>query len=193
MVGRLVEQQHFGVAHEQLRERDAHLPAAGERRRVQPQIGFLEPKAEQDAAHLRLERVAAHHLVGVAGTPARGELTLGRVLAERRLELAQTALGREDLGLRGDDLFEDGVVPHLDGLLFEVADARALGEHDAARIGVLFSGHDVQKRRFARAVRADEGETVVLLETQVDVGEQRTPAEGFGDVFELQNHSNPLW
>ncbi len=74
VVGGLVEQQHLGVADEQLRQRDAHLPAARELGGAAREIALLEAQAEHDAAHLRLDGVAAQHLVSVAGAPGGGKL-----------------------------------------------------------------------------------------------------------------------
>ena len=91
--------------------------------------------------------------------------------------------------MRREDLLEDGVLPHLDSLLFEVADARILCQHDAARIGVFLARDDAQQRGLAGAVGADERKTVVFLETYCRVGEQSAPAKRFGNMFKLKNHS----
>ncbi len=99
MVGGLVEQQHLGVADEQLRQRDAHLPAAGELAGQTRHVRFGESKAEQNAAHLRLDGVAAEHLERIACVPRRqaaprwGSRRLG-------LEFVEAALGLEHLDLR---------------------------------------------------------------------------------------------
>ena len=63
VVGRLVHQQHVGPAEQHARQRDAHLPAAGERADVAIDLVVLEAEAVQHLARLRLERVAAEVLV----------------------------------------------------------------------------------------------------------------------------------
>ena len=55
VVRRLVEQEHLGVADEQFRERDAHLPTAGELGGGAGHVALGEAEAEQHASHLRLQ------------------------------------------------------------------------------------------------------------------------------------------
>ena len=189
MVGRLVEQQHFGVAHKQLGESQSHLPTTRELAGQAIEVVLLETKAEQHRADLRLDGVTTQNLVVVARSTRRSQLLFGRIGAKLSLEFLQASLGLEDLDLRREDLLEDGVLPHLDSLLFEVADARILCQHDPARIGVFFSRDDAQQRGLAGAVGADERKTIVFLETYCRVGEQRAPAKRFGNMFKLKNHS----
>ena len=63
VVGRFVHQQHIGPAEQHARQRDAHLPAAGERAHVAIDLVVLEAEAVQHFARLRFERVAAQMLV----------------------------------------------------------------------------------------------------------------------------------
>ncbi len=192
VVGRLVEHEHLGVAHQQLRERDAHLPAAGKIGGGKRQVAFLEAQAEQHAAHLRLDGVAAERLVGVARAAGRRQLALGRVGTQRRLQLVQALLGGEDFHLGRHDLLEDGAVGHLDGFLLQVAHARALREQDAPLIGVLAAADDVEHGRLARAVGADERKAVVFLKLERDVGKQRAPAERLRQMLNLHDHVREL-
>ena len=53
MVGRLVHQQHVGLAEQHARHRDAHLPAAGERADVAVDPLVVEAEAVQHFARLR--------------------------------------------------------------------------------------------------------------------------------------------
>ncbi|MBR0404871.1 MAG: ATP-binding cassette domain-containing protein, partial [Eggerthellaceae bacterium] len=66
MIRRLVEKQPFGIAHQKLRQRQAHLPAARELARVAAHVGFFEAKSEQHPAHLGFDGVAAEYFVVVA-------------------------------------------------------------------------------------------------------------------------------
>ena len=188
MVRGLVEQEHLGVADEQLRQRDAHLPAAGELGGQAAQILLLETQAEHDAAHLGFDGVAAQRLVGVAGAPRRGQLPLGGVLAQPLLQLVKAPLGFEHLCLRGHDLLEDGPLPHLDGLLLQVAHARALREQHPALVGVLLAGDDVEHGGLAGAVRAHERQAIVLLQAKRHVVKELAPSERLRDMFELHDH-----
>ena len=177
MVRRLVEQQHFGISDQQLRERDAHLPAARELARHAAHIVFLKAETEQHAAHLRLDDVAAQPLELVARAARGGKVALGGVFPERLFERAKALLGGEHLDLGGHNLVEDGLLVHLDRLLLEIAHARALRKQDAALISIFLAGDDVEHGRFAGAVRADERQAVVFLKFEGDVAEQHAAAE----------------
>ena len=58
MVGRLVEQQQVRLAEQQLGQREAHLPAAGERVGRPLEIRRLEAEPLQDRRGLQLDAVA---------------------------------------------------------------------------------------------------------------------------------------
>ena len=76
VVGRLVEQQHVGLAQQQLREREAHLPAAGELVGEPLEVRLLEAEAEEHRARVGLDRVAAERLEAVVQPPVLGEEAL---------------------------------------------------------------------------------------------------------------------
>ena len=65
MVGRLVEQQQVGLCQQQLGQRDAHLPAAGEFFGLARPVCLAEAEAGEHGADLRVECVA------VEGTKSR--------------------------------------------------------------------------------------------------------------------------
>ena len=177
MVRRLVEQQHFGISDQQLRKRDAHLPATRELARHATHVVFLKAQSEQHAAHLRLDDVTAQPLELVARTARSGKVALGGVFPERLLEHAQALLGGKHLHLGGHDLIEDGLLVHLDRLLLKVAHTRALREQNASLISIFLTGDDIEHGRFASTVRADERQTVVFLKFEGDVVEQHAAAE----------------
>ena len=58
MVGRLVEQQQVGLAEQQLRQRDPHLPAAGEGFGRPFEVSRLEAEATEHRRRLQLDAVA---------------------------------------------------------------------------------------------------------------------------------------
>ena len=185
----LVQQKDLGVADQQLRQRDAHLPAAGIVGRRTPHVLLAESEAEQDAADVRLQLVAAHHLVCVARAPERLELFLGRIRTQRILQRAQLIRRMDDFRVALHDLVEDGTVSHLDGLLLQIAHACALCEQDASFVCGFATADDVQQRGLARAVLAHQGKPVVLLQLESDIGEQGASAERFRDVLKLQDHA----
>ncbi len=188
VVGGLVQQQDFRVADQQLRQGDAHLPAAGEVVGGAGQVGLFESQAEQHAAHLRLKGIAAHALVGVAGAPGGRQLRLGGVGPQFRLQLVKAPFGFQHFHLRGQHFFEDGAVGHFDGLLLQVAHTGPLRSEDAPLVRVVFAGDDVQQRGFAGAVRAHQRQTVEFFQLEGNVVEQLSSAVGFRNMFGLQNH-----
>ena len=84
----------------------------------------------------------------------------------------------------GERLGEDGAAVHLDGFLLEVADDGVLGEGDAALVGVLPAGDDLEQRGLARAVGPDERDAIARADAQTRVLEQDARAEGLGDVVD---------
>ena len=61
MVGRLVQQQQIRSRQQQLGQRDAHLPSAGELFGVARPIFLFETETVEHGAHLRVECVAVLH------------------------------------------------------------------------------------------------------------------------------------
>ena len=177
MVRRLVEQEHLGVSDQQLRKRNAHLPAARKLARHAAHVVFFKAQAEQHAAHLRLDDVAAQPLEFIARTARSRKITLAGVFPERLFERAKALLGGEHLDLGGHNLVEDGLLVHLDRLLLEIAHARALCEQNAALISIFLAGDDVEHGRFAGTVRAHKCQAVVFLKFESDVVEQHAAAE----------------
>ena len=149
---------------------------------------ILVLSTEHDAAHLRLDGVAAQHLVSVAGAPGGGKLLRRGSLAQLGFQLVQTALGLQHLNLRRHDLLEDGLVGHLDGLLLEVAHARALREQHATLVGILGARDDVEHSGLAGAVRAHERQALVFLQAERHVVEELAPSERLRDMFKLHDH-----
>ena len=59
---------------------------------------------------------------------------------------------------------------------------------DGTLVGVILTGDNVQKRRLTRAIRADKGQAVVLLQAEGDVVEQHTATVCLRDMLGLKNH-----
>ena len=55
-----------------------------------------------------------------------------------------------------------------------------------AAVGLDQPRHDLQQRRFARAVAPDQRQPLALADGELDVGEQRLPAEAERDVSERE-------
>jgi hypothetical protein len=166
VVGRLVEQQHVGRRQEQLRQLDPHEPAARERRERAIHRLFGEADAGERAGHAGIALEAAARLEGrAAAVVARAERRRHLLAAAPRarhllLERAQLALEQLEARERKVDLLPQARAARRVDLLLEARDARPLHRGDAAGIGRLFAGRDLQQRRLAGAVRADQPDAV---------------------------------
>ena len=90
VVGRLVEQQQPGAAQQQLGQRDAHLPAAGERLGGFLEVGPFEAETAQHGVHLRLDAVAVAILEG--GLDLAVAVERGVVLGRREARVGELRL-----------------------------------------------------------------------------------------------------
>ena len=151
MVGRLVEQQHVGRGRQHLRQQDAQLEAAGERRQRLVVAVARDAEPLEDLAGARLERVAVVGQddvleLGVALAVEVGALEQGLLLLDR---LPQRLVAHHH------DV-DDGHVLVAEVVLAQDADARLLGDRDRAVARDLVAGQDAQEGGLARAVGADQ-------------------------------------
>ena len=140
MVGRLVHQQDVGLAENDARHGDPHLPPAAERAHVAVNPLVVEAEAVEDFPRLAFDRVAAEvfvlllHLaearedaVHVAGLRRVGHGVLQRL--ELVVQVAQPSAA-------GNHLVDDRPARHLLDVLPEVADGQLLRHRDVAFVGV---------------------------------------------------------
>ena len=113
VVGGFVQKEQVGMAQEELCQRDAHLPAAGELGARAFKVGDLKAQAGQDFAGVALELVAAQVLKAI--------LDLA-VLVEKRVDILALLGELGDLGLQ------------LVGALAHTADFLG-GSHDLGKDG----------------------------------------------------------
>ena len=163
MVGRLVEQQQVGLLKQQAAERDPAALAAGERghvrivRRAAERVHRLLDLAVEIPQALGLDFVLqpGHLVGGVVGIVHRQFV----VAVEDRL-----------LVLDPEHRVAADVERRIElRLLRQIADLGALGDEALADELGVEAGHDAQKRRFARAVDAENADLGVGVERQVDV------------------------
>ena len=165
MVGRLVEQQQFGLLEQEAAERDAAALAAGELRyvgivgRAAKRVHRLLDLALEIPQALGLDLVLEprHFIGGLVGI-VHGELV---VAVEDRLLLLHA---------------KHGVALHVEGgveigLLRQVADLGALGDKALAGEFGVQASHDAHQRRLARAVDAKDADFRVRVEREIDVVE----------------------
>ena len=69
------------------------------------------------------------------------------------------------------------------GLLRQVADGRARLQEAAAGVGLDQPGGDLQERRLAGAVPADQAQALAGADRQLGAGQQRRAAKGEADVL----------
>ena len=115
VVGGLVQKQQVGMAQEELGERDAHLPAAGELGARALKVGDLKAQAGQDFARVALELVAAQVLKAVLDLAVFVKecvdvLALFGELGDLGLQLFGALAHAADFLGRRHDLGEDGGV-----------------------------------------------------------------------------------
>ena len=191
VVGRFVEQQQVGAAHQRLREVQAHPPAAGEARHriAVARVGKSQAGEECGGARAcgvpadRLEammqlrqRLAAGVRVGVVG---------GLGLREPALDLPQLAVAVEhelDRG-RGDRR----------RFLRDVGDRPARGQRDRARVGQDLAANEREQARLAAAVRPDQPRLVPGVERERRAFEQPLGATGEGEVGDAQHGKLDAW
>ena len=188
VVRRLVEQERVGALQQDLRERDAHLPAAGEVADVAVDEVRREAEAREDLPRPRLERVA------VEGVEAR--LHLAEAL-DQGLELVE-ALGVghavleqvELVGHVGDlagarhRLLDDGAAVHVAHALLEPPEGHAAVDDHGAGVGRIVAGDHAEDGALARAVGAHQADLLALEEAERGVDEEDLLAVLTGDGVE---------
>jgi hypothetical protein len=189
-----VEQQQARTAQEQLRQRDAHLPAAGERLGRLVQIVGAEPETAQHGRDLEIDAVALETAEGLLQLAVPREHRL--VLRQRHVVVAEPPFELRDLRahveqrLEGEPrLFDQGASAVSETVLREIADGEAVGRDDAAAVGLVERGEHLQERCLARAVRAAEADTLPVVDLPAHRVEQNAVAKRLAEAGEL-NHEN---
>ena len=179
MVGGLVQQQDVGVPDQRLRQQHAALHAAGQRgeiglfRQFEP-LEHLLHAAVQVPAVLGFDlRLRFAHRVHVA-------VVHGVVVAREQLAQVAQAFG---------DHIEHGALRVLRHFLRHPRHHHAVLHADLAVVGPEFAGHQPHQRGFAHAVAADDADALAGFDGQVDVFEEKRPADAEVDPLELhQGH-----
>ncbi len=161
VIGRFVEQQQVGLFEQQLGQRDAHLPAAGEFLGAALPVAFAEAEAAEDSTHLGFDGVAV----------ARAELAFGAMKAVRhggvfgagRIEVAHPRgqllllfLERPQFVEHRHAFGEYGAAGERESFLGQITDGDAALHGDVAGIEALDPGQHLEQGRFSGAVSAHE-------------------------------------
>ncbi len=194
MVRRLVEKQQCRATQQELRERDAHLPAAGERLGRPVEVCFRKSQTFEHLGHAQVDAVALlapeelrevvvpdeQRLVLPIGKRRIGECVLDPLDLRPRLEQGLERQGRLVLE-RAARMFEP--------VLWEVTDGEARGFDDVAGVGFVEAGEDAEERGLARTVRSRQADTITIVDLPGDVVEQDTVAESFRQAGKLDHSS----
>ena len=128
----------------------------------------------QNARQRRTPRFAARQMRGIF-------ITMQAELFQKISGLVVVIARRQP----GFDISERGRKAGKIRLLRQIAHRGARLHEPAAMVGLHQPGDDLQQRRFARAVAADQAEPIASGHGQFDAGEQRRAAKSQRDVFQL--------
>ena len=200
VVGGLVEQQHVGLGEQQLRQLDAHPPAAGEARERARAILLCEAEAREHARHARLALEAA------AGCEARAQLVLalgegfGGILAARARASRSRPRSRDSsrssssrCASAGRDLLARRCAARR-GRSPGAGGRRAVPRGSSRRpaSGASSPASDAQQRGLARAVRADQPDPVARAHVERHALEERATGNLPRDILGSQQHGGNL-
>ncbi len=187
VVGRFVEQQDRRLLDQQAGQRHAalftarkvgHRPVARRTaQRFHRDFELVVERPAVDRVDLLLQRAHLFHQGIEIGVLLR--------IAHFRADGVETIDLVGDLACAVFDVFEHGLALVELGLLFEIADGDVLARPClAGEIGVD-PRHDLDQRRLARPVGADDADFRALVELQADVAEHRlgSAGEGLGHVL----------
>jgi hypothetical protein len=187
-----VEEQQIRLAEQQLREREPHLPSAGERFRAPIEIRRCEAEALKNRGRLQLDAVPAADAEAILKIAIALEHRIvfsfrNRGITEPLLEIVHLGLDGEELGERARHLFEHGAARMREAVLRKIPDGEGRRFQDGAGVGLVETGHHAQQRRLARAVRSAQSDALAVGDLPRHMVEKHTVAEGLGEFLELDH------
>ena len=174
VIGRLVEQQQVGAAHQRLREIEPHAPTAGERRYWPRFVGSGEAETVHQPAGPAARVVTAER--GVAGVQ----------FAEDRAGIFGFCSGHRCFGLA-----QLGIAVHyeLDGsalrrihFLRDMRDDELRRHVEVAGVRLQLPEDQREQARFAAAVGADDADLLTAIDREGRVGDQQPRAAAQGQA-----------
>ncbi len=173
VIRRLIEQQHVRRARQRLGEQHTQLESAGERGQG-PAVNFRrEPQTLEDLRGPGLRGVSVVPLDRLLEHVESLGVELGLVGFEQCLLLDHRL---PELGVAHHRHPDDLLVTVEELVLPEDPEPRVLRDRHGALGRIEFATQDVEQRRLARTVRADEPVTLAPVELERRVGEQRLVA-----------------
>ena len=190
MVGRLVEQQQVGRAHQRLGQVQAHPPAAGKMRHGVVHLRLGKTQAGQQLLGARAHRIGAR--VGQRGVQFADAVAMRMIVMRGifRLVGRKFSLERAQRGVAVDHIFKRRAV-QCRGFLCHVRHAPLRRDFDAAAVGVQATLQQAEQRGLAGSVGADQPDMLAGIEGDIGGIEQRFDAPGETQGLQA-NHGGAL-
>ena len=166
-------------------ERDAHLPAAGERGAGSIPRLASESEAGEDVRDASLDGVPSESFPSFLRGEER-DFGVWRARGDGRLGVGERALGVSDVRHAAAGLLGDGSGGSRDGGLLEVADVGAVCDEEVAGVDAADASHRAEEGALAASVGAHETHRLAGLHPEVRVHEQIAVADG--DAHTLEEH-----
>ena len=161
VIGRLVEQQQIGTLQQEFREREAHLPAAGEFFGTARPILFAEAQAVEHGAGLRLNCIAV--AIAKLAIDMMRAIRCPRPFRIVRIEIRHFVMQLFELLFHRAKIVEHRhrLLKHCaagkrEAILRKIAEGHPLGEGNRPVVERFLAAQDFQQRGFTGAVAADE-------------------------------------
>jgi hypothetical protein len=180
VVGRLIEQQHVGIAEEGLRKQHLHLLRAAKFLHAHVMEGFADAHVAEEFCGIAFGRPAAHlaELVfEVSGAEHVGFGSIGIVVD--RLLLLHDAV---HLGVAHDHGVEHQFLFVFEVVLLQCGHPFALVDGDMAARGVNLARNDLEQSGFARAIGTDHTVAVAFGEFKIRLIKKYTLAILQGEI-----------
>ena len=176
IVGRLVEQQQVGLGEEHGRQRHAHAPATGIRRKGARLRLEVEPEAGEDAGGARRGRMGVD--VDEAHLDLGDAVGIGRGL---RLDHQTRAL---DVGRKHE---VDQAARSTRSLLLHAPHLHRFGDGELAEVRLQLVGDHLEESGFAGAVAPDEADARAFRQRGRRLVEKHARAEAERDVGDVEH------
>ena len=172
MVGRLVEQQNVGLLQKQPCKIHSRLFSAGKRRKQLLALRRRNGKTVADFIRLGVDLIPAARFKAVRERVILRKNFLRRMLGHGFFQLAHSCANPVQTGKRRAEHVVYRVVRWIDRDLRDQADLLPLRKGDRAGIVVDLARENLEKRRLARAVFAEQPDALARLHVKADTVEQ---------------------
>ena len=180
VVGWFVEQQHFRVGKQCLRQQHAQFPAGGYLAHRAEMLLQRNTQAQQQLTSARLGRITVH--LGEIGFQLCHRHAVFFAHFWQRIDALAFGLDLPQLLMTHDHRVDDIEVLVGELILPQLAEAHVGLEHDLACGRLKIATEDFHERRLAGPVGADQAVAIAIAKFDGDVFKQRLGAKLHGDV-----------